>query len=304
MTDHDFVRITDVAPRDGLQNEPRPVALEAKLELIRRLARCGLDEIEVAAFVSPRWVPQMADATEICRALATAPHEGVIHSALVPNLRGWESLRAVHDQVGGRIIDKIAVFTAASEEFSRRNTNATIAETLERFAPVIAAAHADGLTVRGYVSCVIACPFAGQIDPRTVADVSRRLLDSGVDELDWGETIGAGTPENVGALLETLERELPAGAYAGGTLHLHDTHGRASECVRAALAAGLRSFDGSAGGLGGCPYASTAGRRAPGNIATESLADVFEATGYRTRLDRAALDEAAAFARSLIGGGD
>ena len=200
------------------------------------------------------------------------------------------------------MLSKVSVFTAASEMFSKKNTNATIAETLERFRPVVAGAHDEALLVRGYISCVIACPFEGAVAPQAVAKVARQLVDLGVDEIDLGDTIGAGTPETVVAMLAAVRAELgetwlPADRL---TLHLHDTFGHAAECVRAALDVGVRSFDGSVAGLGGCPYASTPGKRAPGNISTELLVKTVHDAGFATGVDVSKLEAAAAFARGIV----
>ena len=297
------VRITDVGPRDGLQNEPGMVPTPAKAELVRTLAASGVDEVEVTSFVSPKWVPQLGDAPELCDLLARAKPAGVVYSALVPNERGMEGVLEANARAGRRLIDKVGVFTAASESFSKKNTNATITETIERFRPVVRLARQHGIEVRGYVSCVIACPFEGAIEPLAVAAVAGRLMDLGVDELDLGDTIGAGTPESVGRLLATVLEALDEshGGSAEVTLHLHDTHGRAAECVRVGLELGIRSFDGAVAGLGGCPYAGTPGARAPGNIATATLLDAVERAGCSHGVDRARLGEAAALAQRLVG---
>jgi hydroxymethylglutaryl-CoA lyase len=323
------VRITDVAPRDGLQNEPGVIPTAEKVRLVELLCATGVDEVEVSSFVSPKWVPQLGDAAEVFAALRERagvlesqpprPASGrgslsrPVFSVLVPNEKGLEGAIAVNGGAGGRLIDKVSVFTAASETFSKKNTNATIAETLARFVPVIERAHASGLRIRGYVSCVIACPFEGAIAPAQVARVAAELLELGVDEIDLGDTIGAGTPESVGLMLRTVGEALDSatGPDAGAwltdperlTLHLHDTFGHAAECVRAALDLGVRSFDGSAGGLGGCPYASTPGKRAPGNIATGTLVETVHRAGFRTGVDLAKLAEAAAFAMKMVGKG-
>ncbi|RMF75079.1 MAG: hydroxymethylglutaryl-CoA lyase [Planctomycetota bacterium] len=293
------VRITDVAPRDGLQNEPHNIPTEHKLRLLKLLLDARVDEIEATSFVSPKWIPQLADAPELLRRFADCDARDVIISALVPNERGMQAVLDVNRSVGRRLIEKVAVFTAASEAFAQRNTNATIAETLERFVPVIAMAHDADIAVRGYVSCAIACPLAGVVAPQAAADVARRLLEIGVDELDLADTIGAATPRSVTELLESTRNVCGADAVRNVTIHLHDTFGRAADCVRAALAMGVRSFDGAAGGLGGCPYASTADRRAPGNIATRALVAAIHAAGFETRVDLEALAAAEAFAQSL-----
>jgi hydroxymethylglutaryl-CoA lyase len=245
-----------VGPRDGLQNEPTPIATELKVAFIDALSRSGLADIEVSSFVSPRWVPQLADAEEVFRRITRAPD--VRYWALVPNLTGLERATAAR-------VDGVAVFAAASETFSRRNTNASIAETLERFAPVV-----DGATVpvRGYVSTAFHCPFEGPIAPAEARRVALALLDLGCEEISLGDTIGRAQPEEVRALLELLLAEVPAERLA---LHCHDTFGQAVANCLAAAELGITSFDASAGGLGGCPYAPGA----PGNVATEALVRAF-----------------------------
>lgn len=297
------VRITDVSPRDGLQNEPGIIPTEEKVRLVSLLCLTGVDEVEVTSFVSPRWVPQLADGREVLAAMNVRGRKSPPElSVLVPNMQGFEAARS------GEVIDaidKISVFTAASETFSKRNTNATIAETLERFKPVISAAREAGFSVRGYVSTVIACPFEGEISPRAAARLARSLAELGVDEIDLGDTIGAGTPETMTKMLDAVYSELGSLDRAWRdpyrvTLHLHDTFGRASECVRAALELGVRSFDGSAAGLGGCPYASTPEKRAPGNISTELLVRTIHEEGYETTVDPDKLEDAATFAREIV----
>jgi hydroxymethylglutaryl-CoA lyase len=302
------VRITDVSPRDGLQNEAGIIPTAQKLALIDHLRKTGVDEIEVSSFVSAKWVPQLGDAAELFAALASAddpaapPARSPIYSALVPNEKGLDQALAVNQRAGRPLIAKASVFTAASETFSSRNTNGTIAQTLERFKPVITRAHASGLVVRGYVSCVFACPFEGPTPPAKVLDVAAALIDLGVDELDYGDTIGAGLPESTAALLVAHRdrfgtRWLSPEAF---TLHLHDTFGHASACVRTALTLGVRSFDSSVAGLGGCPYASLPGKPAPGNISTETLVNTIRQAGLATRVDSAILADAAAYARSIV----
>jgi hydroxymethylglutaryl-CoA lyase len=306
----EHVRITDVSPRDGLQNEAGVIPTVDKARLVGLLCAAGVDEVEVTSFVSAKWVPQLGDGAEVLGMLrAPLQREGagerrVMLSALVPNERGMQGATEVCRARPG-LIGKVSVFTAASETFARKNTNASIAETIERFRPVVDAAHAEGLVVRGYVSCVIACPFEGAIEPENVAAVSGMLRAIGVDELDLGDTIGAGTPGTVGAMLAAVERVWPRGAGLSFgaeslTLHLHDTFGRAAECVRAALDMGVRSFDGSVAGLGGCPYASTPGKRAPGNIDTRVLVETIHGAGYVTGVDLCLLEEAAEFAREIV----
>lgn len=302
----ELVRITDVSPRDGLQNEPGFVSTDDKLALIERLIGAGVDEVEVTSFVSPKWIPQLADAEELLgrlRERVSGLARRPVFSVLVPNERGMDRALALHDPDGDFPL-KIALFTAASETFSRKNTNASIAETIERFRPIVPRAMQAGMPIRLYISCAIACPFEGPIAPaqaRQVADLLLSLFETpetrACAELDLGDTIGVATPEQIEALL----RKFDAPERAELTLHLHDTFGRAAECVRAALAMGVRSFDGAAGGLGGCPYASTPQRRAPGNISTEALVGALRAAGFTTHVDESALAGAAEFARSLPG---
>lgn len=318
------VRITDVSPRDGLQNEAGVIPTSEKARLVELLCATGVDEVEVTSFVSARWVPQLGDAERLLfevyadrdKALATADIAGFpttdevtrgiagspMLSALVPNAKGMDDLikASVFDR--RMMIEKVSVFTAASETFSKRNVNATIEETIQRFAPVVERAHSYRMLVRGYISCVIACPFEGPVAPGKVADVAAQLVRLGVDEIDLGDTIGAGTPESVAAMLEAVKRTVGTDWWGPEkmTLHLHDTFGRAAECVKTALDLGVRSFDGSVAGLGGCPYASTPGKRAPGNIATETLVETIERAGYTTGVNREKLAEAAAYAREIV----
>jgi hydroxymethylglutaryl-CoA lyase len=310
------VRITDVSPRDGLQNEPGVIATADKARLVALLMQAGVDEIELTSFVSAKWVPQLGDAPElmqlvrdIVRALPAAaggPGRRPVFSVLVPNDKGLDgALACLH---AGCPIDKVSVFTAASEAFNKRNTNATIAESLERFKPVLTRAHAQGLTVRAYISCVIACPFAGPIAPAEVARVARQLADLGADEIDLGDTIGAGDARTTRDMLQAVLDELGPGWLHPHrlTLHLHDTFGRAGACVTEALRMGVRSFDASVAGLGGCPYASTPGKRAPGNISTELLVATIRQAGLRAgmaehaALSDAQLQAASAFARHIV----
>lgn len=279
------VEIFEVGPRDGLQNEARPIPTAAKIALVDKLSGAGFRRIEVASFVSPKWVPQMADSADVLAGIARAP--GLRYAALVPNLKGFEAARAAR-------ADEVAVFASASEGFSRANLNCSIAESLERFAPVMEAAAEAGLPVRGYVSCVIECPFDGAVAPAAVARVAAALRDMGCYEVSLGDTIGHGRPESVRAMLEAVLAELPADRLAG---HYHDTGGRALANIEASLALGLRVFDAAVGGLGGCPYAPGA----PGNVATEAVAARLAALGFETGLDAGILVEAAALARGLRG---
>lgn len=290
-------RVTDVAPRDGLQNEHARVATEDKFELVHRLADAGVDEVEVTSFVSPHWVPQLGDATRLFEMLEHEKHATVVFSALVPNERGMSNALGVNDRAGFQLLDKVSVFTAATETFCKKNVNASIAETFDRFAPVIASARAAGLATRGYVSCAIECPYEGVVDPARVAEVSVRLAELGVDEIDLGDTIGKATPETIGTLIDAVSESIDLDRI---TLHLHDTFGRARACVDRAIQAGIRSFDGSAAGLGGCPFASKPGHPAPGNIDTMTLLDAIEQAGLGHGVDRAMLTAAASFGREAI----
>ena len=282
------VEIFEVGPRDGLQTEPRVIPVAQKVALVDLLSSAGFARIEVASFVSPRWVPQMAASDQVLAAIARAP--GVSYTALTPNMRGYDRARAAG-------ADAVAIFASASEGFSRANLNATIAESLQRFAPVAAAARTDGVPLRGYVSCVTDCPFDGPVAPAAVARVAAALRDLGAAEISLGDTIGRGTPEAVDAMLDAVLAEVPAARLAG---HFHDTSGRALDNIAVALDRGIRVFDAAVGGLGGCPYAPGAA----GNVATEAVAARLEAQGWRTGLDRAAIGRAAAMARAMREGHD
>lgn len=279
----DAVMIFEVGPRDGLQNEGRMIAARDKIRLVDLLSECGLRKIEVTSFVSPKAVPQMADAAEVMAGITRKT--GVAYAALTPNLKGYEAARASR-------ADEVAVFASASEGFSRKNINCSIEESIERFKPVLEAAALDGIPVRGYVSCVIRCPYDGPTPPASVARVAAVLLEMGCYEISLGDTIGAGLPETVDAMLRTVLDAVPAGSLAG---HFHDTHGRALDNIDACLERGLRVFDSSVGGLGGCPYAPGA----PGNVDTVAVARRLESLGLPTGLDIVRLEEAAAFARAL-----
>lgn len=292
------VRITDVAPRDGLQNEPGIIGTDEKIRLVELLSRTGVAEVEVSSFVSKKWVPQLGDAAEVFDGLALiAKPAGVLFSALVPNERGMDAALAVNTHAGYQILDKASVFTAASETFSLKNTNATIDHTIERFEPVVRMAKEGGLALRGYVSCVVACPFEGAIAPAAVAAVARRLADLGIPEIDLGDTIGAGTPDTIAAVVDAVRGAVPEAEL---TLHLHDTFHRAADCVRAALERGVLSFDGAVGGLGGCPFASRPGHPAPGNISTATLVKAVESAGFSTGVDLGQLDLASKWAERIV----
>jgi hydroxymethylglutaryl-CoA lyase len=279
----EVVEIFEVGPRDGLQNEARPIPTAEKIALVDALSRAGFRRIEVASFVSPKWVPQMADGAEVLAGIVRAP--GVRYAALVPNMRGLDRALAAG-------ADEVAIFGSASEGFSRANINCTIAESLDRFRPVAEAAAEAGLPVRGYVSCVTDCPYDGPTPPGKVAEVAAALAGMGCYEVSLGDTIGAGTPDSIGRMLEAVVQAVPPARLAG---HYHDTSGRALDNIGVSLDAGLRVFDAAVGGLGGCPYAPGAA----GNVATEAVVGYLETAGWRTGLDRAVLAEAAAMARAM-----
>ena len=279
----EHVTIVEVAPRDGLQNESRLVDTDDKIRLVDRLSDCGFERIEVTSFVSPRWVPQMADAPAVMAGIAR--HPGTRYAVLTPNMRGFTAALAAR-------ADEVAIFASASESFSQKNINCSIAESIERFRPVAEAARSQGIPMRGYVSCVVECPYEGAIAPAAAARVARLLADLGCYEVSLGDTIGRGTPEAVDAMLAAVLGEIVATGLAG---HFHDTSGRALENIAAALERGVRVFDASAGGLGGCPYAPGAA----GNVDTVAVDDFLRARGFSTGLDAEKLEQAALFARSL-----
>jgi len=280
------VEIFEVGPRDGLQNEKRRIPLGEKIALVNCLSGAGFRRIEVASFVSPKWVPQMADSGEVLRGIRRA--KGVSYAALTPNLRGFDD--AV--EAGA---DEVAIFGSASEGFSRANINATIEESLERFMPVMEAANAQGMRVRGYVSCVVDCPYDGPVAPAQVAMVAERLWAMGCYEISLGDTIGQGRPEAIEAMLTAVSDVVPVDHLAG---HFHDTSGRALANIEVSLARGLRVFDAAVGGLGGCPYAPGAA----GNVATETVHERLVELGYETGLDQDVLLKAAGMARAMRGG--
>ncbi|UKE71036.1 hydroxymethylglutaryl-CoA lyase [Xanthomonas cerealis pv. cerealis] len=269
----DFVRLVEVGPRDGLQNEKAWVATADKLELIAQLSRTGLRSIEATSFVSPKWVPQLADAAEVYAGIVPAP--GVDYPVLVPNLRGYARAAAVG-------VREVAVFTAASETFNRTNTNAGIDESLARFAPVLARAAADGVKVRGYVSTVLGCPYQGMVPLADVARVARQLHAMGCYEISLGDTIGVGTPAKARAMLRAVAAELPMAALA---VHFHDTYGQALANIAACLEEGVRVVDAAVSGAGGCPYA----KGASGNVASEDVVYLLHGNGVATGIDLPAL---------------
>ena len=281
--DKGVCEIFEVGPRDGLQNEKREIPVSEKIALVDMLTRAGFSRIEVASFVSPKWVPQMAGSAEVLGGISRA--EGVRHAALTPNLRGYEDAMAAK-------ADEIAVFASASEGFSQKNINASIDEAFARFAPVLEEARHVDIPVRGYVSCVIKCPYDGVVAPSKVAEVADRLFSMGCYEVSLGDTIGAGTPDTIARMLLAVREVVPAGRLAG---HYHDTNGRAIDNIDASLSMGVRVFDAAVGGLGGCPYAPGAA----GNVATEKVNAHLTALGYRTGLDQDLIEEAAAMARAM-----
>ncbi|WP_410217286.1 hydroxymethylglutaryl-CoA lyase [Paracoccus sp. (in: a-proteobacteria)] len=277
------VEIFEMGPRDGLQNEKRLIPAADKIALVDLLSQAGFRRIEVTSFVSPRWVPQMADAAQVMAGITRAL--GVGYAVLTPNLRGYEAAQAAG-------ADEVAIFASASEGFSRANLNASIADSLERLSAVAAAAQAAGIPLRGYISVVTDCPFDGPTPPAQVARVAAALRDMGCHEISLGDTIGQGRPETIDAMLSAVLDELPSQKLAG---HYHDTAGRALANVDASLARGLRIFDAAVGGLGGCPYAPGAA----GNVATEALAEHLEDRGFHHGLDMNIIQRAADMARAL-----
>ena len=269
------VRIVEMGPRDGLQNESGTVPTAVKLELIDRLADAGLTAIESTAFVSPKWIPQMADHTEVLKGIRRRP--GVTYPVLTPNLKGFEAALAAG-------ATEVAIFGAASESFSKKNINCSIAESLERFQPVAEAAARNNVRVRGYVSCVVGCPYEGDIAPAKVAEVSKALFDMGCYEVSLGDTIGVGTPRKTQAMIEAVAKVVPVGKLAG---HYHDTFGQSLANIYASLELGVATFDSSVAGLGGCPYAAGAS----GNVATEDVLYMLQGLGIETGVD---LDKVAA----------
>ena len=281
----DFVRIVEVGPRDGLQNESAMVATADKIELVDRLSATGLRSIEATSFVSPKWVPQLADAAEVMAGIHRRP--GVSYPVLVPNEQGYERARAAG-------ADEVAVFTAASEAFNRRNINASIDESIERFAPVLARAREDGVRVRGYVSTVLGCPYQGAVPVAEVVRVARRLHTLGCYEISLGDTIGVGTPHQAREMLLAVATEVPMPALA---VHFHDTYGQALANVAACVEAGVRVADSAVAGTGGCPYA----KGASGNVASEDLVYMLQGMGIETGIDLEALADTGRWLASRLG---
>lgn len=281
----DKVRVVEVGPRDGLQNEPRLIPTGQKVYLIDLLSGCGFETIEAASFVAPARVPQMADAAEVFGAIRRRP--GVRYAALTPNMQGYLRAKAAG-------ADEVAIFGSASEGFAQKNINCSIAESLDRFALVVAAALTDGIPVRGYVSCVVACPFDGPTPPAAVARITSVLLKMGCYEVSLGDTIGMGTPATIAAMLDGVMDVAPTDKLAG---HYHDTSRTALQNIETSLGRGLRTFDAAVGGLGGCPFAPGAS----GNVATGEVIALLQQSGFETGIDAERLAEASRFAQSLRG---
>ena len=282
------VRIVEVGPRDGLQNEKQPVSTDIKVELIERLARTGLRTIEATAFVSPKWVPQMADSVDVLtRSLALPGTSHIQFPVLTPNLKGLEAALS-HG------VREVAVFGAASESFSHKNINCSIDESLARFEPVAKAALQAGVRVRGYISCVLGCPYEGEVSPQAVAKVARKLADMGCYEISLGDTIGMGTPLATQKMLQAVAAEIPIESMAG---HYHDTYSMALPNILASLEMGVRVFDASIGGLGGCPYAAGAS----GNVATEDVVWMMHGMGIKTGINLEQLVDTSRWINRQIG---
>lgn len=285
MTRPKHATLYEVGPRDGLQAEPRIITTADKIALIDRLSQTGLRFIEAASFVSPKWVPQMADATEVLTGITRARH--VTYPVLTPNLQGFEAARQARAQ-------SMAVFASASETFSHKNLNCSIAQSLARFKPIAEAAATDGTALRGYVSCAIVCPYEGPIAPAAVAEVAHRLIDLGCYEVSLGDTIGTGTPADIERLLEVVLTRVEAAKLA---VHFHDTYGQALANILTALDHGIATIDASVGGLGGCPYAPGAS----GNVATEDVLYMLNGLGIDTGVDLKTLIESAWFIADILG---
>ncbi len=281
----DKVKLVEVGPRDGLQNEKQTIPVEVKLALVNRLSEAGFPNIEAASFVSPKWVPQMATSTELMASIQRRP--GTLYSALVPNMKGFEAALAAR-------ADEVVIFGAASEAFSQKNINCSIAESIERFREVAIAAKANGLRLRGSISCALGCPYQGEVQPEAVADVARRMRDLGCDEIDIADTIGVGTAFKVQQVFEHVATVFPLERLAG---HFHDTYGQALANIYAALSSGVAIFHASVAGLGGCPYA----KGATGNVATEDVLYLLDGLGISTGVDLNAVVDAGQFISQQLG---
>ena len=285
MPEKSHVTVCEVGPRDGLQNESNFVSTEDKVRLIDLLSATGLCYIESASFVSPKWVPQMADGADVLARIKRK--KGVVYAALTPNLKGYEDALLAKT-------DEVAVFASASETFSRKNINCSIDGSLARYELVCRKAARDGVPMRGYVSCAVTCPYEGPVAPEAVSRVATSLIRMGCREISLGDTIGRATPDHINALLDAILDNIPAEKIAG---HYHDTSGRALDCIRASLDRGVRVFDSSAGGAGGCPFAPDA----KGNVATHEVVNMLEAEGYTTGIDSRALQKATIFIERILG---
>ncbi|MFC6634250.1 hydroxymethylglutaryl-CoA lyase [Microbulbifer taiwanensis] len=279
------VKMVEVGPRDGLQNEKQPISVDTRIALIDRLSGSGLPVIEAGSFVSPKWVPQMAASEEVLAGIRRKT--GTVYSALTPNMKGYERALAAK-------ADEVAVFGAASEAFTQKNINCTIAESLERFRPLLEQAQRDGIPVRGYVSCVLGCPYEGEIDPLKVAEVSGALLEMGCYEISLGDTIGVGTPEAAKRMIEQVSAKVPLEKLA---VHFHDTYGQALANIYAALQMGVAVVDSAVAGLGGCPYA----KGASGNVASEDVLYMLDGLGIDTGVDLQLLADAGNFISTELG---
>ncbi len=281
----DRVKLVEVGPRDGLQNEPQTIPVAIKAELVERLIACGFKEVEAGAFVSPKWVPQMAGSDAVLAQLS--PSTTVSLPVLVPNRRGYEAAR----EAGAK---RIAIFAAASQSFSQKNINATIEESFDRFAPVLEAAAQEGISVRGYVSCVLGCPYEGEINLEKVVSVAHRLYDMGCDEISLGDTIGVGTPNKARTMIREVAKAVPMNNLA---CHFHDTYGQALANLYACLEEGVRIIDSAVAGLGGCPYAAGAS----GNVASEDVVYMLDGMGLKTDIDLDRLIETAWWIAKALG---
>lgn len=279
----DAVTIFEVGPRDGLQNEKKHVATSDKVKLNNMLSDCGFKKIEATSFVSKKWVPQMADAEQVMHNIER--RKGISYAALTPNMQGYEAAKKGS-------VDEVAIFAAATETFSQKNLNCSIADSIERFLPIMEAASKDKTPVRGYISCVTDCPYEGTVSPEKVAEIAALLIEIGCYEVSLGDTIGQGTPESIGNMLNAVLTKTGPEKLAG---HYHDTNGMALDNIKLSLALGIRTFDASVGGLGGCPYAPGAA----GNVATEAVVAMAENLGLATGIDLVKLEKVAAFAKNL-----